>query len=108
MSQNPNARRIENLEFGKKRRKGGRLICTPNKSSFSKRKGEKVYIYIKIGRFQFISCERNVGSIPTMETMEREEKDRNKDRRVRHNNKADYARRACIRYGQFGGRASYK
>lgn len=71
-------------------------------------KGEKVYIYIKIGRFQFTSCERNVGSIPTMETMEREEKDRYKDRRVRHNNKADYARRACIRYGQFGGRASYK
>lgn len=70
-------------------------------------KGEKVYIYIKIGRFQFTSCERNVGSIPTMETMEREEKDRYKDRRVRHN-KADYARRACIRYGQFGGRASYK
>lgn len=69
---------------------------------------EKRYIYIKIGRFQFTSCERNVGSIPTMETMEREEKDRYKDRRVRHNNKADYARRACIRYGQFGGRASYK
>lgn len=43
MSQNPNARRIENLEFGKKRRKGGRLICTPNKSSFSKRR-KGIYI----------------------------------------------------------------
>lgn len=32
---------------------------------------EKKYIYIKIGRFQFTSCERSVGSIPTMETMER-------------------------------------
>lgn len=107
MSQNPNARRIENLEFGKKEERRedsfAHLINLPSP------KGEKVYIYIKIGRFQFTSCERNVGSIPTMETMEREEKDRYKDRRVRHNNnKADYARRACIRYGQFGGRASYK
>lgn len=104
MSQNPNARRIENLEFGKKEERRedsfAHLINLP-----SPKGREKKYIYIKIGRFQFTSCERNVGSIPTME---REEKDRYKDRRVRHNNKADYARRACIRYGQFGGRASYK
>lgn len=95
--------KILNLEKKEERREDSfaHLINLPSP------KGEKVYIYIKIGRFQFTSCERNVGSIPTMETMEREEKDRYKDRRVRHN-KADYARRACIRYGQFGGRASYK
>lgn len=62
--------------------------------NLEKRKGEKVhiYIYIKIPRFQFTSCERKVGSTPRRETMEteREEKDRYKDRRVRHN-KADYA-----------------